>query len=159
MITPAEYNLEAVIGRTFDVTLVIFAEEPPIRWREPVLWAPTKYKVFDAVIGSDGNAYKCQIENHAINPVGDSTGTWALISPENITGWSALAHVNAVSLTSPSSGVTLGGVAGTVRVEMTPTQSNAFVPGEHPWDLSLTTATGQEYEYTKGVVKWKAVGE
>lgn len=159
MITAAAYDLEAVIGRTFDVTLIVFAEQPPIRWREPVLWESVKYKKYDAVIGSNGTAYQCAIENHGVNPVGDVTGTWVVIPPEDITGWSALAHVHGLALSSPSAGITLGGALGTVRVEAKPEQTTGFTIGQSPWDLSLTNATGQDYEYTKGVVTWKAVGE
>jgi hypothetical protein len=146
--------LEAVIGRTFDVTLIVYPEQPPLRWREPVLWAPTKFNKYDVIIGSDGRAYMCLIENHAINPVGDTTGSWEYLAPENISGWTGLAHVNGVALTSPSSGVTLGGTAGTVRVELKPAQSEDFIAGEHPWDLSLTDTEGHDYEYVKGPITW-----
>jgi hypothetical protein len=154
VITPAIYDLTAVTGKTFDVFLVVFAEQPPIRWREPVLWAPTKYKVYDAIIGSDGIAYQCMIENHAVNPVGDATGTWKVIPPENLTGWTASGHISTLAVSSPASGITLGGTLGTVLVKASKSQTTSFT-GTTPWNVSLTDTSGNEYEYVKGTITWE----
>lgn len=71
-------------------------------------------------------------------------------TPLDLTGASAALQIRkqhasltaGLSLTS-GNGITLGGAAGTVAINITPTQTRALVPGRYVWDFELTLASGQ----------------
>lgn len=86
----------------------------------------------------------------------DSTG--ALI---DLTGYSARAQVRAVpaservvlAVSSPSSGIVLGGAAGTITLTFSAVQT-ALLPDGHVgvWDLLLTSGTGTVTRLAEGTV-------
>lgn len=80
----------------------------------------------------------------------NKTFTWTIDnSPVNLTGYTARMQVRAtkespttiVSLTS-SSGISLGGVNGTIAVNMIPTATAALAAGVYVYDLELVSGTG-----------------
>jgi hypothetical protein len=76
--------------------------------------------------------------------------TWLLNdSPVDLTNYDARmqvrvshnAHDTALSLTA-GTGITLGGTAGTIFIEATPTQTAALAPGQYVYDLEMVAAGG-----------------
>ncbi len=79
-------------------------------------------------------------------------------TPINFTGYSAkieirLATTNEVelTLTSPSSGITLSSV-GVITITMTAAQTNALAAGEYRYDLQITSPLAKIKTYTWGMI-------
>ena len=79
------------------------------------------------------------------------TFTWALNGTAvNVTGYTATLTVRtaptaatAVATVTSSSGLTLGGAAGTIDVLITDTVTAAIEPGTYAWDLFLVSGGGE----------------
>ena len=156
MILPGEVTFQGVIGTTFDAVLTVYSIETPLSWQEPLLWGPsTRYVQHAAVVASNGSAYESLVENENVYPVGDLTGHWKLIEPVNITGWAAEFKLKTVTLKS-GSGLTLGGVLGTIAIEMTATETSALSVASEHFSLLLTLPSTKKYEYLKGTLNWVA---
>lgn len=95
------------------------------------------------------------------------TGTWYSMtdsngdpsSPVNLTGYSARCQGRTAAGTTPASwdvdddtlgGVTLGGVAGTVTVELTAAQTDALAGSRGVWAILLTDPSGNPVEWLRG---------
>lgn len=83
--------------------------------------------------------------------------TWGGASPIDITGWSARflardsSDTSVVDLSSPSSGLTIGGTNGRITFSMSATSTaalTAFTGGTH--ELELTTDAGAVYRAMSG---------
>jgi len=68
-------------------------------------------------------------------------------SPINLTGYSARMQIRRsydaapiLTLTSPSSGITLGGALGTIRVQISYTTTESLASGQYLYDLEITSA-------------------
>lgn len=77
--------------------------------------------------------------------------------PINFSGWSAKMEIRnalsndvAVTLTSPSSGITLSG-SGVITLTMTAAQTNGLL-GEYRYDLQMTNPSNQIRTYTFGTI-------
>lgn len=78
-------------------------------------------------------------------------------TPWDLTGYSARMQVRTsvnasatlVSLTS-GSGITLGGVAGTVTVTIPATDTDNIIAGRHVYDLELESAGGEVWRVLEG---------
>lgn len=77
----------------------------------------------------------------------------------DLTGYTAAMKIRArpgspvlLSLTS-SSGITLGGTAGTILVDITAAQTAALPAGLHVYDLTLTAGTGRIVKFHSGSVR------
>lgn len=91
----------------------------------------------------------------------DETWTWyvdtAKSAPKNITGWSATLEIRQqdrtqtalLALTS-GSGLSLGGAAGTIRIQITEAQIQAFAVDSGRWHLVMTDGDGDNYVIAKG---------
>lgn len=92
----------------------------------------------------------------------DTTFTWtnSAGSAVNLTGYTARLQIREsvdaastlVSLTS-SSGITLGGVAGTVQVTISATATAALTPGRAVYDLELVSGGGVVTRLLEGAVR------
>ena len=67
----------------------------------------------------------------------------------NLTGYTAVAQFRptitaapVLTLSSVTSGITLGGAAGTITLQATATTTAALATGEGVWELELTTSGG-----------------
>ncbi len=80
--------------------------------------------------------------------------------PIDLTGCSAALMVRTtydaatplVSLSSPSAGITLGGAAGTIRIEIDSTVTATLPPGTAVYDLKLTDSLGNPLRLVEGNV-------
>lgn len=93
---------------------------------------------------------------------GDTWAPGTITAKENgvgidFTGWSAKAEVRnaisndvAVTLTSPSSGITLNS-SGVITLTMTAAQTNGLL-GEYRYDLQMTNPSGAIKTYTFGTI-------
>jgi len=76
----------------------------------------------------------------------------------NLTGYTAVLKIRSATNTaapavltlSNGSGITLGGVLGTVRVAITAAQMLAIAQGNYYYDLVLTSAGGIKYKFVEG---------
>jgi hypothetical protein len=82
--------------------------------------------------------------------------------PVNLTGYSALfqlrrtpLHPQVISLAN-GSGITLGGVAGTIALEISDTLSEEVAPGVYQYDLRLTDTGGKNDVVLAGEVEVRA---
>lgn len=48
------------------------------------------------------------------------------------------------------SGITLGGAAGTITIDLTPAQTSALPPGAHVYDLELVDSAGSVFRILEG---------
>lgn len=90
--------------------------------------------------------------------------TWKIDgTPVNLTGFTARMQVRPtatsstvyLSLTS-GSGLTLGGVAGTITVNATATQMAAVPAGQHAYDIELVSGAGEVTRLVAGLFKVSA---
>ena len=78
----------------------------------------------------------------------------------NLTGYTArmdvrLRHSSAdkvLALSSPSAGITLGGIAGTIDIALTAAQTAAIGEGLYVYDLELVSSTGVVTRLLEGTV-------
>jgi len=157
MIIPGETNFKGVIGTTFDAVTTIYITESSLVWQTPLLWESGKsYALNAAVVASNGEAYKCIKTNSGNNPV-SSKEYWELIEPLNITSYTAKMKINSAApiTLEGGKGLTLGGINGTIAIEMAPTQTSAMVAGSTHFSLVLTSGAGKVYEYLKGGIEWQ----
>ena len=91
------------------------------------------------------------------NLIIDQGATWEITftykdsegAPINLTGYSAALQLRtsydaasaALSLSSPSSGIVLGGALGTIAVTASASQTGALVAGEYVYDLEITLSS------------------
>lgn len=157
MILPGKEILTGVIGTTFDLVITLYpAVDAYLNWQKPATWDESKeYKSNAAVVGKNGKAYKCLIVNTGVQPVGDVSGHWELITPLNITGYSSEVKIGSLELATGGKGVFLGGEEGTVSVKATPAQTEKFVKGNAKLSIYLTDTEKNKYEYITGAVKWQ----
>lgn len=90
----------------------------------------------------------------------DYSLTWLVNGvPQNLTGYTAAMQVRAqqpdpstvLSLSSPSNGITLGGTAGVVTINVTPVQTALLEEGQYVYDLLLTNgSTGYAVRLVEG---------
>jgi hypothetical protein len=75
-------------------------------------------------------------------------------SAVNVTGWTASFTIRSSAATlltaTVGSGITLGGVAGTVAVAFTSTQMADVAAGSYQWTLTLTPSAGQSFPFMAG---------
>jgi hypothetical protein len=156
MIIPGETNFKGVIGTTFDaVTTIYIIENTLLVWQSPLLWESTKtYQINNAVVASNGEAYKCIKTNFGFNPT-SSAEYWELITPLNITSYTAKMKIGTSLTLEGGKGLTLGGSKGTVAIEMTPTQTEIMSSSTH-YSLVMTNTSSKVYEYLKGSIEWLA---
>ena len=92
----------------------------------------------------------------------DRTVTWKIADvPVNLTGYTARMQVRktirstatVVSLTS-SSGLTLGGSAGTIQIVISATATAALTAGKYVYDLELVSAGGVVTRVLKGSIEF-----
>lgn len=95
MILPGTTEFEGVIGTTFDGSITVYpSSDSELKWQSNPVWNSTfDYEIGSGVIGSNGKAYKSLIASVGINPVGDVTGHWEVLTPLNITGYKATIKV------------------------------------------------------------------
>lgn len=79
------------------------------------------------------------------------------VTPISLVGASAKMQVRdvtgnklAVSLTSPSGGITIDGESGTVTVKMTPTQTNKLFYPKSAYDLMVIDSNGNKIKLLEG---------
>jgi hypothetical protein len=91
------------------------------------------------------------------NLIIDQGATWEITftykntngTPINLTGYSAALQLRtsydaasaSLSLTSPSSGIVMGGALGTIAITASATQTSSLVAGEYVYDLEITTGS------------------
>lgn len=157
MILPGTEKLEGVIGTTFDFSVTLYpAPDARLSWQKPPAWNETREYTFNnAVIGANASAYRCLIANTNIQPVGDTSGHWELITPLNLEGYTGEFETGELVLKT-GEGITLGGVAGTVKVKAKPAQTEKFASGVTKFSLIMTDTMENKYEYLAGPIKWKA---
>ena len=82
-------------------------------------------------------------------------------SPVNLTGYSAkmqirksASNVDVIAdLSTVNAGVTLGGSAGTIQLDLTATQTSAITAKTGVYDLELTSANGTVTRFLSGAVE------
>jgi hypothetical protein len=157
MILPGTEKLEGIIGTTFDFVVTLYPSiYSSLEWsKNKSEWdSTTIYKVNRVVIGSNGSAYKCIIENTNVNPIGEA-GHWEILTPLNLTGYKAFAKLGEILELKVGEGITLGGEKGTVAVKATKVQTAKFSEGFNNLSLFLEDTENNYYEYIAGPIKWK----
>jgi hypothetical protein len=146
MLIEAQYNFPvAFIGGTFDETVTLFQLTGAQTFVGT--WSPTTaYTVNQTVAASDGNAYYALSTTTGSDPTTDGAVHWHIAALYNLTGYSASLFISgAFTLTSPSSGLTLGGAAGTIAIKATPTQTLTLSPSKPHYYIQLTDGSGNIY--------------
>ena len=91
----------------------------------------------------------------------DVTLTWytnaAKTTTKNLTGYTARMAIRrkqsdsaALADLTSSSGITLGGSAGTIVIKLTDTETSAITPGPGVWDLELIDGSGIVTRFIEG---------
>lgn len=84
-------------------------------------------------------------EDDEVTPI-DITGSSAKMQVRNTQGGDKLA----VTLTSPSGGITIDGPTGTLTVKMTPTQTNKLFYPKSSYDIMLIDSNGNKIKLLEG---------
>lgn len=162
MILPGKVvGLKGVIGTTFDAIFLVYpASYVAYKWPKQsaeALWKIAKaYEAEQVSVGSDGKAYVCKIANTGTNPVGDVSGHWEKLTPFNLTGCTAEAKFGTLFTLTVGSGITMGGAAGTVALNVTPVQTATIGEGDLELAVLVKEVAGNLYEYVKAKMKWEA---
>jgi hypothetical protein len=162
MILPGAGNFLGVIGTTFDAVVTIYLLQPgEVNWTAELTWnASVSYNAKDGVVGSNGKAYKSKAGGNLGNdPTTDGGVHWETIAPKDMTGCQVVFKMGSVELTStPAAGITLGGAAGTIALEMTPSQTAGVAKaGDIAYSLTIKEPSTKLYEYLKGNVTWQTL--
>lgn len=150
-----------MIGTTFDAILLVYPSEyGKYNWGNPeedITWRTTRaYEPEYVAVGSDGKAYVSKVATTGNNPVTDGGVHWEKLVPFNLTGCTAEAKFKGETISlKTGSGITLGGAAGTVSILATPAQTALIAAaGKSDWQVNITEAGGNLYEYVSGHISW-----
>lgn len=156
MILPGSAEFEGVIGTTFDGEITVYpSADSELKWQTNPVWSSTfSYEAGSGSIGSNGKAYKSLIASIGIDPVGDNTGHWQILSPLNITGYKAYIKVGEISLENEK-GITIEGEEGVVKFKAAKSMSYNQSPGSVSFALFMEDLENNYYEYISGKCKWK----
>lgn len=159
MILPGTIQFEGVIGTTFDGSITVYpSSDSELKWQSNPVWNSIfDYEIGSGVIGSNGKAYKSLIASVGINPVGDVTGHWEVLTPLNITGYKATVKVgNSGELVLENEkGIAISGSEGLVKFKATREQTSKFTSGNVNFALFMEDTENNYYEYISGKCKWK----
>lgn len=159
MILPSQVSLRAVIGGTFDTIFTIYQATAGLVWRGR--WqVAVEYSVGSIVLGSNSLPYSAISASQGVDPTIDGGVHWTPIPPLNLTGYTAkfqvgpVGGVPSISL-AVGTGVTLGGVLGTVSVKATPVQTAPFTAGNQEFYVELDQA-GDVYYPVNGEMSFQS---
>jgi len=159
MILPGTQDFEGRIGTTWDQIMTIYPSTYNyVTWvtkKDPAWNSTLDYIAKNGVLGEDGEGYVCLVPNVGVNPVGDVSGKWEKMTPLDLTGYTSEFKTLGLVL-KDEEGVTLGGVKGTARIKMQPSQTEKAIVSKIHFALLLTDGEKNLYEYVEGGIKWKA---
>lgn len=151
MTWPAEHHLRCRQGADYDRTFRWFTDAPAGA-RHRGNWDTTITYLRDDLTVHSGTTYRALATTTGEIPA-STPAAWTALTPTNLTGWDARMHIRRrttdtttlLALDAPpvaGQGITLGGTAGTIRVQI-PNATTATLPvGAWPYDLELISAAG-----------------